>query len=116
MKPQRFVQSPFRRLQEEHLCRAFGLDSSRWGGVFDHETRRTVTEAADMGFSNVTCNPAAIHIDAEYCKGTEFGQPLMNSILTPGACHGCISIARPGFADRLTDRSRIFKAFVWRGD
>jgi len=58
------------------------------GEVFDHEIRRTVTEADNMWFSNATCNPAAIHIDADYCKGTEFGQPLVNSVFTLGLVIG----------------------------
>jgi acyl dehydratase len=58
------------------------------GQVFEHEIRRTVTEADNMWFSNATCNPAAIHIDAEYCKGTEFGRPLVNSIFTLGLVIG----------------------------
>ena len=37
------------------------------GQTFDHEIRRTVTEADNMWFSNATYNPASIHIDAEYC-------------------------------------------------
>jgi acyl dehydratase len=56
--------------------------------VFEHEIRRTVTEADNMWFSNATYNPAAIHIDAEYCKGTEFGKPLMNSIFSLGLVIG----------------------------
>ncbi len=58
------------------------------GRVFEHEIRRTVTESDNMWFSNATYNPAAIHIDAEYCKGTEFGRPLMNSIFTLGLVIG----------------------------
>jgi acyl dehydratase len=58
------------------------------GQTFDHEIHRTVTEADNMWFSNATCNPAAIHIDAEYCKGTEFGRPLVNSIFTLGLVIG----------------------------
>ena len=56
--------------------------------TFSHEIRRTVTEADNMWFSNATCNPAAIHIDAEYCKTTEFGRPLVNSIFTLGLVIG----------------------------
>ena len=55
---------------------------------FEHEIRRTVLESDNMWFSNATCNPAAIHIDAEYCAGTEFGRPLMNSIFTLGLVIG----------------------------
>jgi acyl dehydratase len=56
--------------------------------VFEHEIRRTVTEADNMWFSNATYNPAAIHIDAEYCKSTEFGKPLMNSVFSLGLVIG----------------------------
>ena len=55
---------------------------------FEHEIRRTVLESDNMWFSNATCNPAAIHIDAEYCKSTEFGRPLVNSIFTLGLVIG----------------------------
>lgn len=64
------------------------FDEFKVGQEFQHEIRRTVTEADNMWFSNATCNPAAIHIDADYCKGTEFGQPLMNSIFTLGLVIG----------------------------
>lgn len=58
------------------------------GRRFEHEIRRTVTEADNMWFCNATYNPAAIHIDAEYCKSTEFGRPLVNSIFTLGLVIG----------------------------
>jgi acyl dehydratase len=58
------------------------------GQAFDHEIRRTVTEADNMWFCNATYNPAAIHIDAEYCRTTEFGRPLVNSIFTLGLVIG----------------------------
>lgn len=56
--------------------------------VFQHEIRRTVTEADNIWFCGATYNPAQIHIDAEYCQGTEFGKPLMNSIFTLGLVIG----------------------------
>src|ERR1700712_870618 len=55
---------------------------------FVHEIRCTVLESDNMWFSNATCNPAAIHIDAETCKGTEFGMPLMSSVFTMGLVIG----------------------------
>jgi acyl dehydratase len=58
------------------------------GQVFEHEIRRTVTEADNTWFNCATYNPAAVHIDAEYCKGTEFGRPLVNSIFTLGLVIG----------------------------
>jgi acyl dehydratase len=64
------------------------FDEFKIGHVFQHEIKRTVLDSDNMWFSNATCNPAAIHIDAEYCKGTEFGKPLMNSIFTLGLIVG----------------------------
>ncbi len=58
------------------------------GAVIRHATRRTVTESDNVLFTTMTMNPAAIHLDAEYCAGTEFGQPLVNSIFTLGLVIG----------------------------
>ncbi|NML43354.1 MaoC family dehydratase [Ramlibacter sp. G-1-2-2] len=58
------------------------------GQVFEHEIRKTVTESDNVWFSAATYNPAAVHIDAEYSKGTEFGKPLVNSIFTLGLVIG----------------------------
>ena len=58
------------------------------GQVFRHDIRRTVTETDNVLFSTMTHNPAAIHLDAEYAKGTEFGKPLMNSVFTLGLMVG----------------------------
>ena len=53
------------------------------GQVFDHAIRRTITEADNVLFSTMTHNPAALHLDEEYCrKHTEFGQRVVNSCLT----------------------------------
>ena len=54
------------------------------GQTFDHTIRRTITEADNVWFSTLTHNPAPLHIDAEYMKGTEFGKPIVNSCLTLG--------------------------------
>lgn len=56
--------------------------------VFIHEIRKTVTEADNVWFCGATYNPAQIHIDAEYCRNTEFGRPLINSIFTLGLIIG----------------------------
>ena len=58
------------------------------GQVYEHEVRRTVTEADNIWFSTATCNPAAIHIDYEYCRNTDFGKPLVNSLFTLGLVIG----------------------------
>ena len=56
--------------------------------VFHHDIRRTVTETDNVLFSTLTHNPAAIHLDVEYAKGTEFGKPLVNSVFTLGLMVG----------------------------
>lgn len=59
------------------------------GTVFRHAIRRTVTEADNVFFTALTHNPAAIHLDEEYCKReTEFGQRLVNSTFTLGLMVG----------------------------
>jgi acyl dehydratase len=58
------------------------------GQTFRHEIRRTVSEMDNILFTSLTHNPAAIHLDAEYAKGTEFGKPLMNSAFTLGLVVG----------------------------
>ncbi len=52
------------------------------GQKFQHAIRRTILEADNVWFSALTHNPAPLHIDAEYMKGTEFGRPIINSCLT----------------------------------
>ena len=52
------------------------------GQEFEHGLRRTVTETDNLLFTTMTHNPAALHLDAEYCKDTEFGQILVNSLFT----------------------------------
>ena len=60
------------------------FDEFKVGQVFEHGIRRTVTEADNVWFSALTHNPAPLHTDAEYCKTTEFGRPIVNSCLTLG--------------------------------
>ena len=53
------------------------------GQVFQHAIRRTITEADNVLITTLTHNPAALHLDEEYCREhTEFGQRLVNSCLT----------------------------------
>lgn len=64
-------------------------DEFEVGQIFKHPVRRTVTEADNVWFSTMTCNPAAIHIDEDYCRNhTEFGQRLVNSAFTLGLVVG----------------------------
>lgn len=58
------------------------------GQRFDHPIRRTVTETDNVLFSAMTHNPAQLHLDEEYMKGTEFGARIVNSVFTLGLMVG----------------------------
>ena len=52
------------------------------GQVVPHALTRTITESDNIGFSVATLNPAPLHLDSHYAAETEFGRPLVNSMLT----------------------------------
>jgi len=59
------------------------------GQKFTHPIRRTVTEADNVFFTALTHNPAALHLDEEYCREhSEFGTRVVNSAFTLGLMVG----------------------------
>jgi acyl dehydratase len=68
------------------------FEEFKLGQIFQHAIRRTVTEADNVFFSALTHNPAALHLDEEYCRQTEFGRRIVNSAFTLGLMVG-ISVA-----------------------
>ena len=64
------------------------FDELQVGQVFDHPIRRTVTETDNVLFTAMTHNPALLHLDEEYMKGTEFGARIVNSVFTLGLMVG----------------------------
>ncbi len=64
------------------------FDEFEVGHIFKHELRRTITEADNMLFSNMTLNPQPLHIDFDFASKTEFGKPLVNSLFTLGLMIG----------------------------
>jgi MaoC like domain len=68
-----------RLIEKERKTAGLFFEQFERGQIFTHEIRRTVTDLDTILFSSLTYNPAAIHIDHEYAKGTEFDKPLMNS-------------------------------------
>ena len=67
---------------------ALWFEDCEVGKTYDHPIRRTVTESDNIFFSALTYNPQPLHIDKEFCKATEWGQPLMNSLFTLGLMVG----------------------------
>jgi acyl dehydratase len=64
------------------------FDELEVGQVFKHAIRRTVTETDNVLFTAMTHNPAQLHLDEEYMKGTEFGARIVNSAFTLGLMVG----------------------------
>jgi len=94
------------------------LEQFEVGKLFDHEIRRTVTEADNIWFCSATFNPARIHVDAEYCATTEFGRPLVNSIFTLGLVIG-LSVQETTFGTTIANLGMTDVAFpkpVFAGD
>jgi len=59
------------------------LEELEVGAVVPHALTRTITESDNVLFTTMTMNPARLHLDAEYAANeTEFGRPLVNSMLT----------------------------------
>ena len=58
------------------------------GQMFRHQPGRTVTEADNVLFTTMTMNPQPLHLDAAFASQTEFGQRLVNSLLTLGIAVG----------------------------
>jgi acyl dehydratase len=52
------------------------------GAVVRHQITRTLTEADNVLFTTMSMNPQPLHLDAEFAARTEFGRPLVNSLLT----------------------------------
>lgn len=78
------------------------------GLVIPHAIRRTITEADNVLFTSITMNPAWLHLDFDYAeKHTEFGKPLVNSMLTVAMVIGIsvhettlgTTVANLGFSD-----------------
>ena len=52
------------------------------GVTIEHRPGRTITEADNVWFTNLTMNPHPLHFDYAYASHTEWKKPLVNSCLT----------------------------------
>ena len=92
------------------------LEELTEGLIIPHALTRTVTETDNLMFTTMTLNPARLHLDYESAKGTQFGQPLVNSMFTVAllvgmsvleTTHGT-TIANLGFEEVLFPRPVFF--------
>jgi acyl dehydratase len=67
-----------------HVVRQRGLwfEELQAGVVYKHSPGRTISEADNTLFSTMTMNPQSLHLDAAFSATTEFGERLVNSLLT----------------------------------
>lgn len=89
------------------------------GLVIPHAIRRTLTESDNVSFTTMTMNPAWLHLDFDYATNeTEFGRPLVNSMLTVAVVIG-ISVHETTLGTTVANlgfREVTFPAPVFHGD
>ncbi len=106
-----------RELTRPHTGRWF--EELTPGLVISHAIRRTLTESDNIAFTTMTMNPAWLHLDFDYAENeTEFGRPLVNSLLTLGVVVG-ISVHETTLGTTVANlgfREVVFPAPVFHGD
>ncbi|WP_181691875.1 MaoC family dehydratase [Natronomonas sp. LN261] len=50
--------------------------------TIEHDTRRTISEADNQAFCDMTMNQQPLHLDAAFAAGTDFGERLVNGLYT----------------------------------
>ncbi|EMA68746.1 MaoC domain protein dehydratase [Halorubrum aidingense JCM 13560] len=52
------------------------------GETIEHATRRTISEADNQRFCDMTMNQQPLHLDADFAAETQFGERLVNGLYT----------------------------------
>jgi acyl dehydratase len=52
------------------------------GETIEHSRRRTISEADNQRFCDLTMNQQPLHLDAEFAADTQFGERLVNGLYT----------------------------------
>ena len=68
--------------EREIVQRGLWFDEFEIGVRYLHRPGRTINEADNVLFSTTTMNPQGLHLDAAESAAGEFGQRLVNSLLT----------------------------------
>jgi itaconyl-CoA hydratase len=102
------------RIRED---KGFYFDDFEAGMVIEHMPGRTVIEADNSWQSLVAMNQHPLHIDAEYARGTEFGRPLVSSLVTFAIVNGMTvhTVSQKAIANLGWDKVRL-SAPVFIGD
>jgi len=84
------TKSAYVRTGDGRYRESYGLyyDEFNVGDVIEHRPGRTVTEADNIWQSLINMNTSPLHIDSAYCETTEFGRPLISSLVTFSIVNG----------------------------
>jgi len=52
------------------------------GETIEHDKRRTISEADNQQFCDMTMNQQPLHLDGEFAADTQFGERIVNGIYT----------------------------------
>jgi len=63
-------------------------DELQVGQVIEHDLARTITETDNVLFNSLTLNTQPLHINEVFAAQTQFGQRIVNGILTLGIVVG----------------------------
>ncbi|HTZ45028.1 MAG TPA: MaoC family dehydratase [Jatrophihabitans sp.] len=79
------------------------------GVVIEHRPGRTITAMDNVLMSMLSMNASPLHIDAAYCAGTEWQQPLVSSLVTLSIVGGMTARSTSGqaIANLGWDRIRL---------
>jgi itaconyl-CoA hydratase len=79
------------------------------GDVLEHRPGRTVTEADNIWQSLLSMNTSPLHIDSAYCSATEWGRPIISSLVTFSIINGMTvnSLSAKAIANLGWDKVRL---------
>src|ERR1700727_1073763 len=98
--------------------RGLWFEELRTEVVYQHSPGRTIGEADNTLFSTLTMNPQSLHLDAAFSESTEFGERLVNSLLTMSVLVGLSvgHLTQGTIVANLGFRDAKFPAPVRHGD
>lgn len=78
------ILSALERIGPQRYVESHGLwfEDFTPGDVYVHRPGRTITEVDNIWQSLLNQNNHPLHIDEEYCRTTEFGKPVVSSLVT----------------------------------
>lgn len=103
--------SAYVKVGDQRYRESWGLyyEELNVGDVIEHRPGRTVTETDNIWQSLLCMNTSPLHIDSAYCATTEFGRPLISSLVTFSIVNGMTvsTLSARGIANLGWDKVRL---------